>query len=196
MDKSKRLFIVFFSIAIVFIAMDQVSKLWAVEYFEGQITLNGTFKPVSIISDILQITYTKNPGMAFSIEFGVWKIFLSLFSLIASVCLTIYLYKIRKHSKWVQFGILMILAGAMGNCIDRILYGVIFGDAPLFYGLVVDFILVKVPEWTGMTHWPVFNFADSYVTIGVAVLLIAYKSIPAYREVFPHKTQIPADEQR
>jgi signal peptidase II len=75
----------------------------------------------------------------------------------------------------------MILGGAVGNLIDRLFYGVLYGDGPLFYGRVVDFLDVDFFNVNilgyHMSRWPVFNIADSAVTIGVLLLLIFHRSV-------------------
>jgi signal peptidase II len=90
---------------------------------------------------------------------------------------------------------MLILAGAFGNFIDRMFYGVIYGNSPLFYGLVVDFIQVDIPDITfnsiTYTHWPVFNIADSCVSIGMVFLLFFNKFIPMpYQDtIAPHTSE-------
>jgi signal peptidase II len=133
---------------------------------------------IPLIGDILRLTYIENPGMAFGIDFG-GKIFFALFSVIASIGIFWYLYTIRKERLRVRLPLALILGGAFGNLIDRVFYGVFYGEAPLFQGAVVDFIDVIFfnINFFGyqMTRWPVFNIADSSVTIGVILLLIFHR---------------------
>jgi signal peptidase II len=72
---------------------------------------------------------------------------------------------------------MLLFAGAVGNLIDRLLYGVLYGEGSLFEGKVVDFIQVDIPDvvvqGVQYTHWPVFNIADSCVSIGVVLMLVA-----------------------
>jgi lipoprotein signal peptidase len=74
----------------------------------------------------------------------------------------------------------MILGGAVGNLIDRVFYGFLFDEAPLFYGKVVDFFDVdffNVTIWGyHLSRWPVFNIADASVTLGVLVLLFTHRT--------------------
>jgi signal peptidase II len=132
-----------------------------------------------LLGDFLRLTYIENPGMAFGIDIG-GKLFFSLFSLVASVAIFIYLYAGRKESFGFRFSLAMILGGALGNLIDRVFYGVLYGEGPLFYGRVVDFIDVDFFDLTvfgyHMTRWPVFNIADAAVTVGVVMLLVFYRS--------------------
>ena len=184
MTKERKYTVYMLITAFVLILIDQVTKLTAMGIPIIGIHTSGV-KPgeyISVIGDFLQFTYVENAGMAFGITFGIWKIFLSLFSIIASVGLVWLLFKIENYSKWVRLAFTVILAGATGNLIDRVFYGVIFGTGSLFYGNVVDFIIIDIPDINifnlHYTHWPVFNIADACVTIGVFLLLINYKRIP------------------
>lgn len=141
----------------------------------------------SVIGDFFKITFVENPGMAFGISVGVGsKLFLSLFSLIASIGLIYYIYKIRHESFINRLSIALILGGAVGNFIDRAFYGVFYNYAPLMYGKVVDFFQVEFWDFTlfGKTYetWPIFNIADASVTIGVILMLIFHGRIYADEE--------------
>jgi signal peptidase II len=139
----------------------------------------GSTRP--ILGDFLRLTYIENPGMAFGIDIG-GKLFFSLFTVAASVGILYYLYRMREEPLLFRFSLALILGGAVGNLIDRVFYGVIFGEAPLFYGRVVDFIDVDFIDISifgfSLDRWPVFNFADAAVTTGVALLLFARRSVP------------------
>lgn len=137
---------------------------------------------INVIGDFFKITFVENPGMAFGIDVGVeWKLLLSLFSLVASIGILVYLYKVRKDTLVLRLSLALIFAGAVGNLIDRTFYGVIYGYAPIFYGKVVDFFNVDFWDFTilGRTYdrWPIFNIADSAVTIGVLLLVIFHREI-------------------
>ncbi|MBI1937297.1 MAG: signal peptidase II [Ignavibacteriales bacterium] len=135
----------------------------------------------SVIGDFFQITFVENPGLAFGIDVNeTSKLFLSLFSLIASIGIFYYLYKSREQKLVVRVALALILGGAVGNLIDRTFYGVFYGYAPIFYGKVVDFFNMEFFDFTilGRTYerFPIFNIADSAVTVGVVFLLIFHKS--------------------
>ncbi len=140
----------------------------------------GSSRP--LLGNFLRLTYIENPGMAFGIDIG-GKLFFSLFSIIASAAIVAYLYHVRKESLGFRLSLAMILGGALGNLIDRVFYGVIFGDAPLFYGKVVDFLDMNFFDISifgyQLTRWPVFNIADAAVTIGVLLLLFFHRSADA-----------------
>ena len=201
----------FFFIVAFLIILDQATKL----YFKGfnffgidhQGLDYGDLVPV--IGDFVQFTYILNPGMAFGAVF-IPKIILSLFSIFAAIALAIFLSKLDKNiNLWVKIAIMLILAGASGNLIDRVFYGVIFNETPyipgmnpvdkfvftdllsgfpLFYGKVVDFIQVDIPDinFLGLyyTHWPVFNVADSCVSVGIVILIFVHNKLPSLNEVF------------
>jgi signal peptidase II len=121
------------------------------------------------IDDIVRITYIENPGIAFGINFPALKVFFSIFSIVASVAILWYLKKnVHRLATGERIALSLILGGAIGNLIDRVFYGVIYGTQPLFYGRVVDFVDFGFHR----NMFPVFNVADSAVTIGVIMLLL------------------------
>lgn len=155
------------------------------------------------IADWFYIYFTENVGMAFGMElFG--KLFLTLFRIVAVAFIGWALYKIIKKGMKAGFivCISLILAGAIGNIIDSVFYGVLFnestpsqiatflpeggGYAPLFYGKVVDMFYFPIidtnwPEWmpfVGGDHFiffsPIFNFADAAISCGTIALLLFY----------------------
>ena len=136
----------------------------------------GSTRP--IFGNFLRITYIENPGMAFGIDFG-GKMFFSVFSIIASLGILLYLYKARNENLLFRISLALILGGAVGNLIDRVFYGLLFNDGGLFYGKVVDFIDADFFDVNlfgyHMTRWPVFNIADASVTCGVLLMLLSHR---------------------
>jgi signal peptidase II len=135
---------------------------------------------ISVIGDFFKITFTENPGMAFGFDPGSdFKLFISVFSLVASIGLLIYLFTVRNKSFSLKIAIALILGGAVGNVIDRMFYGLIYDYAPLFYGKVVDFFDFDFINFSifgrSYDRWPIFNIADAAVSIGVLILLFFYK---------------------
>ena len=104
---------------------------------------------------ILTIEYIRNYGAAFNILSGS-RLFLSLISIISTIIL-MYLIFIRKDKRINKYGLSFIVAGSIGNGVDRI-----------FYGYVIDFIKIKFVDF------PVFNIADIAINIGILVLIINY----------------------
>lgn len=166
----------------IIVVLDQITKLLVkgfsipfLDFYHSGVPLGSSH---AILGDFLRLTYIENPGMAFGIDVG-GKLFLTLFSIVASVGIFYYLYKIRNESLMIRFSLAMILGGAIGNLIDRVFYGVFFGEGPLFYGKVVDFVDVDFfnVDILGLhiSRWPVFNVADASVSIGVLLLLIFHR---------------------
>lgn len=171
-------------VSVVIIIVDQVSKLLVKGFSIPFLKINyeGMYhgQRIPIIDDFFRLTFIENPGMAFGFDPGVsLKLWISLFSLFASVGLLIYLYFIRNQNLSFRLAIAFILGGAVGNLIDRMLYGVLYGYAPLFYGKVVDFFdfdFFNVSIFGRYyDRWPIFNFADAAVSIGVLILIFFYR---------------------
>jgi len=157
------------------------------------------------VTDWFYISFVENNGMAFGMAF-LNKVVLSLFRIVASSIIGYYLYRQIKN-KDTRFGYLicisLILAGAIGNIIDCMFYGLCFtestpytvstsvplgdGYAPFLMGRVVDMFYFPIietylPEWmpfVGGNHFvffsPVFNFADACVSVGFILLLLFYR---------------------
>ncbi len=187
-----------FTLSFVIILIDQATKL-AVKGFDLLgIRHEGMhpYESIQALGDVLRWTYVENPGMAFGLNFGM-PVFLSLFSVAASIFLV---YLIRKTEpqgmSGLRIALALILGGAVGNLIDRVFYGAFYNYGPLFYGKVVDFIDVDLPDITifgnHLERFYVFNIADAAVSVGVVLLLIFYPSKP--ETALPPAQQIPPPE--
>lgn len=173
--------ILYLSLAIVL--LDQGTKL-AVKGFKIPflgIEVEGMWigESFQVIGDFFRITFVENPGMAFGIDLSEpVKLFVSLFSVVASIALIYYIYHVRTQSFALRLGLAFILGGAIGNLIDRVFYGVFYGYERLFHGRVVDFFDFDFFnfEILGRTYdrWPIFNIADIAVSVGVFVLIFLY----------------------
>lgn len=153
---------------------------------------------INVFGDFFKITFVENPGLAFGIDVNeTSKLFLSLFSLVASVGILYYIYKSKEQKLIVRIALAFILGGAVGNLIDRMFYGVFYGYAPVFYGKVVDFFNADFFDFTifGRTYdrFPIFNIADSSVTVGVILLILFHKSVEEKKEI-PVEANVIADE--
>ena len=139
--------------AILIVVADRISKWIVIHNMQPgeSIRLIG--------ENLLRFTYVQNPGIAFGIRI-IPGSFLAVFSIITSLILIVILYQQRRQLTWMSFSLGLILGGAIGNVIDR-----------LKYGEVIDFIDVDFPNLI-MARWPVFNIADSAVTIGMCLLAI------------------------
>jgi signal peptidase II len=161
------------------VILDQITKLLVkgftlpiFNYYHQGMQLGQS---IPVIGDFLRITFVENPGMIFGIEIG-GPLLRVLFTLVVSLGIIYYVYHVRKEPLIVRLTLAMILGGAIGNLIDRIFYGVIFGEAPLFYGKVVDFLDMDFfhIEFFGihMERFAVFNVADACVSTGLVLMLL------------------------
>jgi signal peptidase II len=165
--------VLWFSLALL--AFDQASKLAVVRFMDfGQ--------SIHVIGELLKFTYTTNPGMAFGLEVGP-KLFLSLFSIVATVAMVVYLWMVRQGPLGYRLALAGVIGGAAGNVIDRTFYGILMPDqdAPLFYGQVVDFFHIDL--WRGWLDipvlgptfiplFPIWNVADMAIVIGVVCIIL------------------------
>lgn len=136
------------------VLIDQWSKAWILSTLE----LHHSF---AVIGGFFNITYVRNPGAAFGFLAGAPPIFRYFFFLAVTVAAILfilhYLRTTRKEDVLLVFSLALILAGAVGNLVDR-----------LRFGEVVDFLDVYV----GSYHWPAFNVADAAISTGAAVLIL------------------------
>ena len=182
---------------VAILLVDQILKMWV----KTHMTLHETIE----ITSWFKICFVENNGMAYGMELGS-KLLLSIFRITLTLFLIYYLarqIKNGKQSRGFLLCLTMITAGALGNIIDGMLYGLIFnasspyyvsyfvplgeGYAPFLMGKVVDMfyfplIVSTYPEWVPVVGGdpyvffsPVFNFADSCICVGVALLLLFYR---------------------
>jgi signal peptidase II len=144
--KSKIVFLVITSFFVVF--LDQITKFFVQHYLPYS-------KPVEVISTFFRITFIYNPGTAFGLNFG--NNFPYTIVALAITLFVMYL-AVKENKKISFFAYSLIIGGAIGNIIDRIRLG-----------MVIDFIDIGINE---SLRWFVFNLADSFVTIGIILLLI------------------------
>lgn len=134
------------------VGFDQVTKWLA----EGML---DPYRPLPLVP-LLNLTLVYNEGAAFSFlaDAGGWqRWFFAGFALVMSVVLVIWLLRLGSREYFTAAALSLLIGGAVGNLIDRVLTG-----------RVVDFIDFYVGNW----HWPAFNVADSAITLGVGLLLL------------------------
>ena len=135
------------------VVLDQVTK-W---YVRQAMPL---YESVPVIDGFFSITHARNPGGAFSLLAGVSPgIRVPFFFIACATAIGVLIYFLRQipaNQRWLLFAVAGVLGGALGNLIDRIAFG-----------QVTDFLLVYWRQY----QWPAFNVADSFITIGVAILI-------------------------
>ena len=138
--------------ALSVLIIDQMTKVLA----RGELELHH---PEEIIGNFLRFTLAWNQGAAFSMPWG-GPLFLTVITTAAAVMVSIFIWKFGKRSPLFIAGLGAILGGALGNLLDRFMYG-----------KVVDFIDIGFTGW----RWPTFNVADIAITAGGVLLVILYK---------------------
>lgn len=141
-------------VSVVVFVLDQLTKL----YFEGALRLN---QQIEVIPDLFSWTLVHNAGAAFSFladESGWQRWLFALIAIGVSAVLVVWLKRLKTDETWLAIGLALILGGALGNLIDRMLLG-----------HVIDFIHV---HWQNRWHFPAFNLADSAITVGAIMLAL------------------------
>lgn len=153
----------FYLLAVVFAILDRLTKLLAIHY------LRGNPDGIVIIHDWLKFTYAENLGIAFGVKLlSPWGLLLLTLAISAGVIW--FVWKSQNRSPLFLTAFALILGGGVGNLIDRIMLG-----------HVVDFIHFDLYQGLLFGHyvslWPIFNVADSCITIGACMLLFLHDKI-------------------
>jgi len=136
-------------IIILLLVIDIISKIIVCHSLE----IN---KSITVINNVFNITYVRNTGAAWSFMAGkTWL--LVVISSVIIIGLLLYIKKNKPENKWEKYGYSLVLSGAIGNYLERILIG-----------SVTDFLDFKL----GNYDYPIFNFADCFIVIGIGLLLI------------------------
>ena len=139
------------SIAAIVLILDQITKVWITKIFEY-----GDSHPVTSFFNLV-LVYNKGAAFSFLADQGGWQRY--FFTIVGIGAALFIVYLIRKHAGQRLFcwALALILGGAVGNVIDR-----------LMYGHVIDFLDFHVNNW----HWPAFNIADSAIFVGAALFIV------------------------
>ncbi len=146
-------------LSLLVLVLDQATK-WLAR------TSLRPFEPVALVPNV-NLTLMFNEGAAFSLlaSAGGWQrwLFVTL-ALVLSIALTVWLLRLERGDGFQALGLALLIGGAVGNLIDRVLLG-----------HVVDFIQIYLPAipWELFNPWPAFNIADSAISVGAVILLIA-----------------------
>lgn len=183
--------------ALLLLLVDQLTKIW----IKTHMTINES---ISVAGDWFYIRFIENNGAAYGFELGgeYGKLALSLFRIVAVILIAFYIRRLtlKRVKRGVLLGFTLIFAGALGNILDSMFYGLIFSDSTVstvahftsfgagyetfLHGAVVDMLYFPIidtvlPEWVPIYGGepyvffsPIFNLADSYITIGFIYMLL------------------------
>ena len=149
-------------LSLLVIVLDQASKQ-AVEAAMNE-------GDIQVLLPFFNLILAYNPGVAFSFlsEQGGWQRWaISALALILSLFLVVWLSRLKQPERWTAVSLSLIIGGAIGNVIDRLLFG-----------HVIDFIQL---HYAGLA-WPAFNVADSAISLGVAIMLLDIIVVSRRRE--------------
>mgnify|MGYP001012874172 FL=1 len=153
-------------LSVVVFVIDQITKFW----FDNNLQM---YERITVIPQVLDWTLAYNTGAAFSFLAGAsgWQRWLfTLIAVVVSVVLVVWLKRLKPDETWLAVGLALVLGGALGNLVDRVIFG-----------HVVDFILV---HWQSSWYFPAFNIADSAITVGAVLLALdMFKSKKPEEEV-------------
>jgi signal peptidase II len=158
-----RKYVLFGIFAVISIGFDQWTKVLA----RSTLRPRGPFNPKVVIDGFFNLRYSENPGVAFGMlqSMSGGRLVLTLMAVAAFALVIYYLHKTDAGATRLQVALGLVGGGAIGNLIDRVMYG-----------KVTDFIVWHV----GDHEWPAFNIADAALCIGVALMVIdMLKSRPA-----------------
>lgn len=190
--------VVFFATVFVLVLLDQMLKFWV----KTSMSLGET---IPLLGNWFNLHFVENEGMAFGISFGaqVGKLVLSVLRIVLVGALIWYFFRRLRNGKMdgvVLAVFCLVVAGALGNIIDSMFYGICFtesnffqvakwapgeGYAPFFFGKVVDMFYLKLfripdgfPFWGGSYFFPaIFNIADTCITTGIFMALVFNKRL-------------------
>ena len=144
---------IFFVLAIIGIVVDQLTQLWATAALNNSV--------ITVIPNFLEWRLAYNYGAAFSFlsdHSGWQRWFFIAIAIIAAIVLSVLIIRRKAHERILPYGFALIMAGAIGNVIDRI-----------WHGFVIDFISVQF----GSYYFPIFNVADICVSVGAGLVILS-----------------------
>jgi len=140
--------------ALIIVVLDQITKLAVANRLQ-------IFESVPVVTGFFNLVHVRNRGMAFGLmnrpDIGIASYFLLAASLIAVVLILVWFFKLKEEDNQLTLGLSLILAGAVGNLIDRVRLGE-----------VIDFLDFHL----GTYHWPAFNLADAAITVGTVSIAL------------------------
>ena len=142
-----------FAVALLVVVLDQASKAWILGFFSER-----AGEPVAVLTSFFNLVLTANRGMSFGLfntNAAMNTVVFTLLAAVIVIALAVWLH--RAHNPVIRVALGMIIGGAIGNVIDR-----------LMRGAVVDFLDFHIGAW----HWYAFNLADAAICLGVIGLLL------------------------
>ena len=161
----------------ILLLIDLLTKVGAKVYFDTLGEAN-----IVLIPNVLELTYTENPGMAFSMGADApmpAKLAVVIGTAVIMLLATVYYLKVDKRRSWLRWCLVFVIAGGVGNLIDRVLFKVWLEDGGGVRDMVLMDFSVWIEEWfnvppTNFMDFGVCNFADFFIVGGAIALLLAF----------------------
>lgn len=153
-------------LAAIIVVLDQLTKYLAASQL-------GFGEPVPLMP-LLNLSLAYNQGAAFSLlsDSGGWqRWFFAVLSTLVSIVLVVWLGRLSSGEKWTGLALSLILGGAVGNLIDRLVHGYVIDFIDFYYTTTAKCIPLFHHATVNTCHFPTFNIADSAITVGAAVLI-------------------------
>ena len=162
-----------FWLTAVVVGLDQLTKVLA-----AQMLVFAQQKPLIPLFNLMLI---HNDGAAFSFLSGAggWqRWFFVLLSIAISIAIVVWICRLSRQERWTAAALALVLGGAIGNLIDRILYGYVIDFIDFYYSSQDGCLPLFAPLSSATCHWPTFNIADSAICVGAFGLLLMSVLIP------------------
>ena len=152
-------------LSLLIVGLDQFTKIVA----DGSLLM---YKPVNILPGV-NFTLMYNPGAAFSFlsdADGWQRWFFTVIAVVVSIVILFWIHRVPRDDKWQLSALSLLLGGAVGNVIDRIMYGHVIDFFDMYYKGTS--CLPGFSSYLGECHWPAFNIADSAIFVSVVILIL------------------------
>jgi len=155
------------AVATVVVAVDQATKVAAHAWLRGR-------EPIEVVPDLFNLVYSRNPGGLFGYFGGLadpWRTaLLTVLPVLAVGMIVMFLARGTDLYRATRFGLALILGGAVGNLIDRVVRGEVVDFLDVYAGAPA--LADPLVRWFGTAHWPTFNVADSCIVVGACLLVL------------------------
>jgi len=160
-------YVLFAAVAGISVLLDQLTKWWVVQYV-------GRADEIEVIPGFLSVVHAKNPGAAFSAldEFEYRMYVFAAFTVVAVGVLLHTLRELREDERAQTVAVGLLMGGAIGNGIDRVLYQ----EVTDFLRVYTEWSVIADPlrDWFGTSTWPIFNVADAAIVVGVIAFTVYF----------------------
>lgn len=151
------------------VGADQITKAWATSVLQP---LSPDY--IRVIDGFFNLRYAENYGAAWGLLSDLpeaWRvIFFTSVGVLALGLVGMFLHRTPTHARRLMVGLVLVFAGAIGNLVDRVRLGYVVDFIDMYAG-APPWLAETFVRWFNTNHWPTFNLADTYISVGVAIML-------------------------